>query len=252
MAVHVHPNEGPSRLSAVVPAGPVDHSRRMMATPVRPDRYPAGVALFGVLFTCGLLLCALCLHVVWVVVASERARPAAYVASLGAVLMCVGATALAWTCLSYQARPSRRPPVGPRLVWRSTPTVRAELVLTLVGCTMVGVSAATVGGTQIALAAIVPWLFGTRLLVARFEADHWGIRFTSPLTTVRIPWSDVRSLEPRGTSAFTQRIVVITQQGRERRLWVVDHRVPASRDAARLLVSELEAVRQQSAAQPGA
>jgi hypothetical protein len=108
---------------------------------------------------------------------------------------------------------------------------------------MVGVSAATVGVTSIALAAIVPWLYGIRLLVARLEADHWGIRWTSLLTTVRIPWSDVRSLEPRGTSAFTQKIVVITHQGRERQLWVVDHRVPASRGTARLLVAELETVR---------
>jgi hypothetical protein len=215
----------------------------MRAVPVRPDRYRAGVALFGVLFACGLVLSAVCLGVVWVVVANERARPAAYVASLGGVLMCGGATALAWTCLSYQARPSPRPPVGPRLVWRLTAPARNELALALVGVTMVGVSAATVGVTSIALAAIVPWLYGIRLLVARLEADHWGIRWTSLLTTVRIPWSDVRSLEPRGTSAFTQKIVVITHQGRERQLWVVDHRVPASRGTARLLVAELETVR---------
>ena len=104
-------------------------ARRMSASSVRQQRYPAGVALFGVLFACGLVLCALCLGVVWVVVASERARPAAYVASLGAVLMCVGATALAWTCLSYQARPSPRPPVGPSLVWRLTAPARNELVV---------------------------------------------------------------------------------------------------------------------------
>jgi hypothetical protein len=215
----------------------------MRALPVRPDRYPAGVALFGVLFACGLVLSAVSLGFVWVVVANERARLAAHVASLGGVLMCGGATALAWTCLSYQARPSPRPPVGPGLVWRLTGAARAELALALVGVTMAGVSVATVGGMQFALAGIVPWLYGIRLLVARLEADDWGIRWTSLLTTVRIPWSDVRSLEPRGTSAFTQKIVVITHQGRERQLWVVDHRVPASRDTARLLVAELETVR---------
>jgi hypothetical protein len=112
---------------------------------------------------------------------------------------------------------------------------------------MVGVSAATVGVTQVALAAIVPWLLGVRLLFAHLQADYWGIRWTNSISTVRIPWSDVRSLEPRGTSAFTQRIVVITEQGRERGLWVVDHRVPVSRDTARLLVTELEAVRQTTA-----
>ena len=115
---------------------------------------------------------------------------------------------------------------------------------------MVGVSAATVGMTSIALAAIVPWLYGIRLLVARLEADHWGIRFTSLLTTVRIPWSEVRSLEPRGTSAFTQRIAVITQPRHARLLWVVDPRVPVSRDTARLLVAELETVRRSTTLPP--
>jgi len=37
-----------------------------------------------------------------------------------------------------------------------------------------------------------------RALVARFEADSWGIRCTNPFTNVRIPWSDMESLEPRG------------------------------------------------------
>jgi hypothetical protein len=127
----------------------------MRALPVRPDRYPAGVALFGVLFACGLVLSAVSLGFVWVVVANERARLAAHVASLGGVLMCGGATALAWTCLSYQARPSPRPPVGPGLVWRLTGAARAELALALVGVTMAGVSVATVGGMQFALAGIV-------------------------------------------------------------------------------------------------
>jgi hypothetical protein len=213
----------------------------MSATPVRQQRYPYGVALFGVLFASGLVLFALSLAVPWMVVARDG-RTALFLA-FGAVLTVIGATAVAGTCLSYQARPSPRPPVGPALVWRPTAAVRAEIVLTLVGITMVGVSAATVGATPIVIAAIVPLLFGIRILFARLEADRWGIRCTNPLTTVRIPWSDVRSLEPRGTSALSKRIVAVTEQGRERPLWVVDPRVPVSRDTARLLVAELEAVR---------
>ena len=46
-----------------------------------------------------------------------------------------------------------------------------------------------------------------------------------------------------GESARAQRIVAITKQGRERMLWVFDLRVPVSRDAAQVLVAELEAVR---------
>jgi hypothetical protein len=236
-------------LLAVAWSRPVPHARRMSATPVRQQRYPHGVALFGVLFASGLVLAALSLGFLWMVVARDG-RLAVLVAALGAVLAVTGATALAETCLSYQARPSPRPPVGPALVWRPTAAVRAEMALSLVGITMVGLSAATVGATPIVIAAIVPWLFCIRILFARLEADRWGIRCTNPLTTVRIPWSDVRSLEPRGTSALRQSIVAVTEQGREQPLWVVDPRVPASRDTARLLVAELEAVRRMSDPRP--
>ena len=70
------------------------------------------------------------------------------------------------------------------------------------------------------------------------------------LTTVHFPWDDVGSLETRGKSTLSKRIVAITKQGRERTLWVLDPRISISRDTARLLVAELEAVRQ-SATNPG-
>jgi hypothetical protein len=220
----------------------------MSATPAR-QRYPHGVALFGVLFTVGLVLVALWLAAFWVAVAKDE-RSATLFAALGAVLGVSGATAMAGTCLSYQARPSPRPPVGPALVWGPTRAVRAETVLTLVGLTMVGVSAATVGETPIVIATIVLLLFGIRIPLARLEADRWGIRCTNLWSTVRFPWSDVRSLEPRGPSSFSQRIVAITEQGHRRMLWVFDPRVPVSRDASRLLVAELEAVRRMSDPRP--
>jgi hypothetical protein len=220
----------------------------MSATRVTQQRYPHGVALYGVLFASGLVLVALSLAAVWMVVERDGRLTAPFLI-LGAIFTGTGATA--GTCLSYQARPSPRPPVGPALVWRPTPAVRAEMVLTLVGLTMVGVFAATLGDTPIVIATIVLLLFGIRMLFARLEADRWGIRCTNPLTTVRLPWSDVRSLEPRGGSAFSQRILAVTEQGgRDRMLWVVDPRVPASRDTARLLVAELEAVRRMSDPRP--
>lgn len=94
-------------------------------------------------------------------------------------------------------------------------------------------------------------IVAARLLVARFEADAWGIRCTNPTTTVRIPWGDLQSLEPRGESVLAQRIIVVTKQRRARMLWTFDPRVPVCRDTGRLLVAELEAVRR-SAAGPGA
>ena len=93
--------------------------------------------------------------------------------------------------------------------------------------------------------------YGGRALVARLEANGWGIRCTTPFTTVRLPWGEVRSLEPRGSSTFSQRIVAVSEDGRQRMLWVFDPRVPVGPDAARLLVAELEAVRR-LAARPGA
>ena len=86
------------------------------------------------------------------------------------------------------------------------------------------------------------WFVSSRIPIARLEADSWGIRCTTPLTTVRIPWSDLRSLEVRGRSASTQRVVAVTKQGRERILRVWDPRLPVTRDVARTLVAELEAV----------
>jgi hypothetical protein len=95
-----------------------------------------------------------------------------------------------------------------------------------------------------ALAAfIVVWSLGAETLVARLEADRWGVRWTTFLTTVGFPWGDVRSLEPRGTSAFSRRIVAVPEQGHERMLWVWDTRVRMNQDAAQLLIAELEAVR---------
>jgi hypothetical protein len=46
---------------------------------------------------------------------------------------------------------------------------------------------------------------------------------------------------------LSQRIVAVTP-GRDQMLWVWDPRVPVSRDAARLLVAELEAVRHSAGA----
>lgn len=221
----------------------------MSATPVRQQRYPHGVALYGVLLAVGLVLLALWLAFVWVAVARDEPW-ATLVAALGAVLAVSGATAMAGTCLSYQVRPKPRPPVGPALVWRPTPAIRAEMVLSLAGLTMVAVSAATVGEWLIVFAAIVLLLLVIRISLARLEADRWGIRCTNAWSTVRLPWSDVRSLEPRGPSSFSQRIVAITEQGHRRTLQVYDPRVPVARDVGRLLMAELEAVRRMSDHRP--
>jgi hypothetical protein len=164
---------------AVARGRQVVHARRMSATPVRQQSYPHGVALFGVLLAVGLVLVSLWLAVVWVAVARDE-RSATLAAALGALLGVSGATAMAGTCLSYQVRPKPQPPVGPSLVWRPTPAVRAEMVLTLAGLTMVAVSAATVGESLIVFATIVLLLLGIRIPLARLEADRWGSGVRTP------------------------------------------------------------------------
>ncbi|MGH2529314.1 MAG: PH domain-containing protein [Actinomycetota bacterium] len=207
--------------------------------PGRQQRYPPGVAQYGVLLAAGLVLVVLSFGAVWMTVA-RNGRLAILVGAVGAVFGAVGGSAMAGASLFYQARPSPRSPVGAALVWRPPLAVRGGAVLALVGITMAAVSLAILAGTPMALVAIFPW-FVARVLVARLEADRWGIRCTNLFATVRIPWSDVRSLEARGGSIFTQRIVAVTEQGRERTLFGWDPRVPITRDVA---VAELEAVRQ--------
>lgn len=208
--------------------------------PGRQQRYPPGVAQYGVLLAAGLVLVALSFGAVWMTVA-RNGRLAILIGAVGAVFGTVGGSAMAGALLFYQARPSPRSPVGAALVWRPPLAVRAGAVLALVGITMAAVSLAILAGTPMALVAIFPCFVGVRVLVARLEADRWGIRCTNLFATVHIPWSDVRSLEARGGSIFTQRIVALTEQGRERTLFVWDPRVPITSDVA---IAELEAIRQ--------
>ena len=229
----------------------------MNATPVSQQRYPLGVALYGRLLACGLVLVVLAIGTVWMFVA-RNAPPAEVVGVVGALLGAVGGSTLAGAALFHQARPSPRPPVGEALVWRPTLATSAGAVVTAIGAGMAGVAVATFGLTPgpfsagpgpllvwfvMTFGSLFLWFVSSRIPIARLEADRWGIRCTTPLTTVRIPWSDLRSLEVRGRSASTQRVVAVTKQGRERILRVWDPRLPVTRDVARTLVAELEAVR---------
>ena len=92
--------------------------------PRRAATLAASVVLWGVLFASGLVVVALWLVAVWIVPAKDGRLTATFFA-LGALLTSIGITAVAGTCLWYQARPSPRPPVGSALVWRPTATVRA-------------------------------------------------------------------------------------------------------------------------------
>jgi Bacterial PH domain len=223
----------------------------MSASRARRRTYPGGMALYGSGFLISLVLIAVSVGLV--VMAVTRDAPLELLVSSLGLLVFAGAISLfTGAAVFYQARPLPRSPVRGSVVWDPPPVSRAAIVVMLVAVTTITVAFTTVGPTPmefllIGTALLITWSVGARALVARFEADRWGIRCTNPFTTVRIPWSDVESLEPRGKSILAQRVVAVTKHGRERMLWVFDPRIPASTEAARLVVAELEAVWQLAA-----
>jgi hypothetical protein len=217
-------------------------------TPVRQQRYRIGVALYGAEFVVALALFAKSIDLV--ILATARNAPSGALVATVAFILGTGAFCVfTGAAVFYQARPGPRFLGGRSVVWAPPLVMRVATVVIVVSLGTITAAVATEAppprvllGLGVAFLAMT--LIASRFLVARFVADPWGITCTNPLTTVRIPWSAVRSLEPRGNSALVQRIAVDTEQGRERFLWVVDPRVPVSRDTARLLVAELESVRQ--------
>ena len=184
--------------------------------------------------------------------AVEKNPPRTLVVAAAALVVGIGGNILyTGVGLYYQARPAPVSTVRDSLVWRPPLVSRIAGVIIVVAYSTTFVALATMPVIWKAalplvisagVAVLITWFISLRLLVARLEADRWGIRCTNPLSTVRLPWGEIRSLEPRGRSMLSRRIVAVTQR-RERMLWVWDPRVPVSRDAARLLVAELEAVR---------
>jgi hypothetical protein len=155
----------------------------------------------------------------------------------------------------YQVRSGRSSLESQSVTWSLPLVMRVALVVIAVSLGVIAAATATLNppstimlGMAVAFVALA--LMAWRFAVARCEANRWGIRCTF-LSTIRIPWASVRSLEPRGKSALFQRVVVVTEDGRNHMLWFVDPRVPLSSDSAHLLIAELEAVRL-SGVSPGA
>lgn len=227
----------------------------MSGTPNSQQRYPLGVALCGALFALGLPMVGGSVYLM--ITAIEKDAPRALVVAAAAMVAGIGGCILyAGAGLYYQAWPVPLTKVGDSLAWRPPVVFRIAAVICVVAFSTVFVALVTMPAIwrvplplviSAGVAVLITWLVGLRLPVARLEADDWGIRCTNPFTTVRLPWSEVQTLEARGRSVFSQRIVAVTQ-GRDQMLWVWDPRVPVNRDAARLLVAELEAVRQSAGA----
>jgi hypothetical protein len=249
---------GPEYASDVSPlpdarSSQVIHPDRMGATPLR-QQPRLGLAVYRAEYVAALGLLAVSVGLVILVMAWDA--PTGFLVATTALLIGTGAFCV-WTraAVFYQARAGARSLASPPLVWGPPLVMRIALVVSAASFGVVVAAMATVntppsGLLILAVAFVATALMAWRFFVARCEANQWGIRYTF-LSTIRIPWIAVRSLEPRGKSAFFQRIVVITEAGRKRTLWVVDPRVPLSNDSARLLIAELEAVRR-SAVSPGA
>jgi hypothetical protein len=219
----------------------------MSATPVSRQRYPLGVALYGALFVVALALLVISIRLVIMATASKA--PIGVLVATVALLVGTGAFCV-WTgaAVFYQARSKPSPSGARAVVWSPPLLMRVAIVVIAVSLGIITAAVATAGPPpsvllKLGMAFLAMTLIALRFFVLRFEANQWGIACTGPLTTVRIPWNALRPLQLRGGSALFQRIAVVTEDGREPMLWVVDPRLPISRDTARLLLAELEAVR---------
>jgi hypothetical protein len=219
----------------------------MSTTPVRQHHFRVGVALNGALFVLALALLGISIGLVKLAMAGEN--PAGVLVTTDAFVVATCAFCV-WTgaAVIYQARSEKRPPTGRSVVWAPPLVMRVAMVVIAVSIGIITAAIATVGLRIEALLVLSVVFLATvlvtwRFLVLRLEANPWGITCTGLWTTVRIPWSAVRSIEPRGSSTLAQRVDLITEHGRGPRLGIPDPRFPINRDSARLMVAELEKVR---------
>ena len=227
----------------------------MSTIPVRQHHFRVGVALYGALFV--LALAFLGISIGLMKLAKTGENPTGVLVATDAFVVATCAFCV-WTgaAVIYQARSETRPPVGRSVVWAPPLVMRVAMVVIAVSIGIITAAIATLGLRievllVLGVVSLATVLAASRFLVLRLEATPLGITCTGPWRTVRIPWSVVRSIEPRGSSTLAQRVELITEQGRRPSLWMADPRFPVNRASARLLVAELETVRQ-LAAKPGA
>lgn len=235
------------------PSSHACHPDRMGAAPLR-QQPRLGLAVYRAEYAAALGLLAISIGLVLVAMAWDA--PTGFLVAATALLIGTAAFCV-WTraAVFYQARARAGSLASQSVAWGPPLVMRVALVVIAASLGVIVVAMATLNLRPtplliLAIAFVAMALMAWRFFVARCEANPWGIRCTF-LSTTRIPWRAVRSLEPRGKSAFFQRVVVVTEDGRKRTLWVVDPRVPLSNDSARLLIAELEAVRR-SGVSPGA
>ena len=179
-------------------------------------------------------------------------RPAchfAYTSTL--VTACVAIATGALFATHQLSPPGRRRTLEVR--YRPSPALRVLLLtfLAAASCALIGIwmMRRSVGVYDVVSLAIV-WICIIRIVTARLETDRDGVRWSRPIGSTWIAWSDLDRFEVRGTSFLRRRILAILRDGSERLVWIFDSRVPIVRDISDELVSELEDVRTRSAPRP--
>jgi hypothetical protein len=225
----------------------------MSGTPVSQRPHRLYLAALGALCATAVTLFAVSIGLL--TLATSRDAPSGIIAA--AISLIIGTSAFcAWigSAFIYQARARWSALLGRgSVILAPPPVMRVSIV----------VIAASLGAITVAVATASPplsWVMfmgvafltlaviASRFRVLRFEANEWGIRCTNPVGRISLPWSRVVALRIRGK---LQRIVLVTEDQRERMLWTIDPRLPFNRDSARVLVAEVDAIRQ-SAEKPGA
>lgn len=218
----------------------------MGAAPEGSRGYPAGIAYFGSFLAMSLVMMAVAIGLLIILVTMD-APVGILVSTTGLIVLLGGSILYNGVYVVYQARPVPLRSARESLLWQPPPLLRAAIVTSAIGTVTSVAGYMTIGPSPLVVLLLGTIVLGvclvTLTIFIRLEADNEGIRCKNPLATVRLRWSDVESLESRGGSVLTQRIVAVTSRGRERMLWVFDPRIPHARDAGQLLVAELEAVR---------
>jgi hypothetical protein len=225
------------------------HDGQMSATPVSQRPHWVYLAALGAL--CATAVALFAISIALVRLASSRDAPPGIIAATIALMVGTGAFCV-WigSAFIYQARARWSALLGRgSLLLAPPPVMRVST----------GVIAASLGTITAALATANPppifvmltgaafltlALIASRFRVLRLEANGWGIRCTNPVGRISLPWNRVVAL---GTCGRLQRIVLVTVDQRERMLWTLDPRIPANRGSTRVLVAELDAIRQSAA-----
>jgi hypothetical protein len=232
-------------------------------------RSPWGVVLYTVLLGVDLVALGAVLVVSWSLRTTELSIIARVLLLIGGLLLVASFTWVTVLTLRLQANARIPRAHGGRLTLTAPDSARRVIPIGMVGLATIavgtvfvlphGISEANVPMTSYRWALVVALLLtlvvlavlllaALRLVRIRFVADRSGLAWDHPFRPIRIEiaWGEVERIELRGRRLITQRLVVITRDGRERIAWAYDPSIAISTEAARALLAEIEAIRSEA------